>query len=77
MNLDTGEPQDTINPLVQQAIQEIGSHNTKISVIIAQEDPAVFTAIREGVSRVNKYATSQAHHVCNVQANTTNILFLL
>ena len=71
MDKDTEKPLDILTPQAQQMIKTLGSQNTKISEIIAQEDRAVFTAIQKGVDRVNECATSQAQKVvtpCNLQA---------
>ena len=54
---------DTLTPQVQQLIQNIGSRNTKVSEIVAQEDRAVFTAIQEGLDKANEHATSRAQRV--------------
>ena len=70
MDKDTEKPLDILTPQAQQMIKTLGSHNTRISEIIAQEDRAVFTAIQKGVDRVNERATSQAQKVgtpCNLQ----------
>ena len=64
MHPNTGEPQDTLTPKAKQLIQDLGSRNTKVSDIIAQEDQAVFTAIQEGLDKANKCATSKAQMVC-------------
>ena len=69
MDKETEKPLDILTPQAQQLIQNRGSRNTKISEIIAQKDRAVFTAIQEGLDRVNERATSEAHKVgtpCNV-----------
>ena len=71
MDKDTEKPLDILTPQAQQVIKTLGSQNTRISEIIAQEDRAVFTAIQKGVDRVNERATSQAQKVdtpCNLQA---------
>ena len=63
MDPGTREPLDTLTPHAQQQIQTLGSHNTKVSQIVALEDRAVFTAIQKGLDRVNEHATSQAQKV--------------
>ena len=63
MHPDTGEPQDTLTPKAKQLIQDLGSQNTKVPKIIAQEDRAVFTAIQEGLDKANKHATSNTMKV--------------
>ena len=63
MNPDTGEPLDTLTPQAQQRIQTLGSRSTKVSEIVAQEDQAVFTAIKEGLDTVNDHAPSPEQKV--------------
>ena len=63
MDPDTGKSLDTLTPQAQQLIQNVGSRNTKVSEIVAQEDRAVFTAIQEGLDRANEQATSRAQRV--------------
>ena len=63
MNLDTGEPTDTLAPLAKQLIENLGSHSSTVSSIIDSKDKAVFTAITEGLDRANKCAISQAQKV--------------
>ena len=60
---DTGKSLDTLPPKAKQLIQDLGSQNTKVSDIIAQEDRAVFTAIQEGLDKANEHATSNAMKV--------------
>ena len=54
--MENGKPQDTLTPEAQQLIKACGSHNTKVSEIVA-----VFTAISEGLEMANKRATSQQY----------------
>ena len=63
MDPDIGELVDTLTPHAQQLIQTLGSHNTKISEIVAQQDRTVFDAIQEGLDRANEHATSETHWV--------------
>ena len=63
MDPDTGKSLDTLTPQAKQLIQDLGSQNTKVSEIVAQEDRAVFTAIQEGLDRANEHATSRAQKV--------------
>ena len=60
---DTGKPLDTLTSQAQQYIKDLGSRNTKVSEIIGPKDQAVFTAIQEGLDKVNESATSQAKRV--------------
>ena len=78
MDQDTEKPLDILNTQAQQLIQTLGSRNTKISEIIAQEDRAVFTAIQKGLDRVNERATPHSHKVGtprNVQVTVLWIVF--
>ena len=62
----TGEIQDTLTKLAQQ--QTHGSKSAKVSEIVDKKDPAVFTAIQEGLDRANEDISSQAQRVgrpCN------------
>jgi len=77
MDKDTEMPLDILTPQAQQMIKTLGSQNTRISEIIAQEDRAVFTDIQNGVDRVNERATSHAQKVvtpCNLQAGHCSLM---
>ena len=63
MDPDTGEPKDSLIPQARQMIENLGSRNTKVSEIVAEEDQAVFTAIQEGLDRAKEAATSRAQRV--------------
>ena len=65
MDLDTGEPTDTLAPLAITLIENLGSQCSTVSGIIDSKDRAVFTAISEGLERANQRAVSQAQKVCN------------
>ena len=60
MNTDTGEPTDNLTPEAINMIAAKGSTATKISQVIDNQDPAVFTAIEEGIQRANTRAVSNA-----------------
>ena len=78
--MDNGKPQDTLTPEALQLIEACGSHNTKVSKIVAENDPAVSTAISEGLERANKCAPSQEHWVCipfNVQVELSSLLDMI
>ncbi|XP_074526461.1 long-chain-fatty-acid--CoA ligase ACSBG2-like [Halichoeres trimaculatus] len=60
---ENGEPTDELS---QEALDFCSQHNvtsTKVSEIIAKKEPAIYTAIQEGVERVNAVATSNAQRV--------------
>ena len=63
MDSDTRQSLDTLTSQAQHQIQTLGSHNTRVSDIIAEEDRAVFIAIQGGLDRANKHATCQAQKV--------------
>lgn len=63
MDLNTGDPLDTLAPLAKQAIELLGSRCTTVSGVIDSKDRAVFSAITEGLERANKHATSNAQKV--------------
>ena len=62
--MNNGKPQDTLTPEAQRLIKDFGSRNTKVSKIVADNDPAVSTAIWEGLEKANKFATSEQYCVC-------------
>ena len=65
---ETGEPTDILAPQAQRAIEQLGSPCTKVSEIIETKDRAVFTAIQEGLDRVNRHESSKAHMVSSFLA---------
>ena len=73
MNPDTGEPQDTVTKHTKQLIQALGSHNTKISEIVFQQDRAVFTAIQKVLDRVE---VQKVCIPCNTLAELASLLFM-
>ena len=78
--MENGKPQDTLTPQAQLLIKACGSHNRKVSRIVAENDPAVSAAIKEGLERANKCATSQQYWVCipfNVQVELSSLLGMI
>ena len=78
--VDNGKPQDTLTPEAQRLIKACGSHNTKMSKIVADNDPAVSAAIWEGLEKANKFATSEQYCVCipfNVQVELSSLLDMI
>ena len=63
MDPKTDKPLDTLTLLAQHQIQELGCHTNNVSEIVDKKDPAVFTAIQEGLERANQHATSRAEKV--------------
>ena len=77
MDHDTGEPKDTLTPHALHQIKALGSHITEVPEIVAQKDKAVFTAIQNGLDKVNEDSTFRAQRVgipFNVQAELTSLL---
>ena len=60
---DNGEPTDELSPEALAFCQQHGVTATKVSQIIANKEPAIYTAIQEGLERVNARATSNAQKV--------------
>uniref|UniRef100_A0A671UF09 long-chain-fatty-acid--CoA ligase n=1 Tax=Sparus aurata TaxID=8175 RepID=A0A671UF09_SPAAU len=60
---DNGEPTDELSPEALAFCQQHGVTATKVSQIIANREPAIYTAIQEGLERVNARATSNAQKV--------------
>lgn len=60
---DNAEPTDELTPEALDFCQRNGVKATKVSEIIANKEPAIYTAIQEGLERVNARATSNAQKV--------------
>ena len=75
MNLETGEPTDDLLPQAIDMIAALGSHCTKVSEVVQQQDQAVYAAIQKGLDEVNEHAETTVHtvrmcaswslHLCN------------
>ena len=65
MDGETGEPTDTLAPVAEKMIESLGSSSSSVSAVIHGRDRAVFTAITEGLDRVNEQAPSRVHRVSN------------
>ena len=77
MDVNTAEPQDTLTPLARKAVEELGSPCTTVSAIISSRDPAVFSAISQGLERANQKAASKAQKVSGSFYQLMCIHFLL
>ncbi|XP_019111247.2 long-chain-fatty-acid--CoA ligase ACSBG2 [Larimichthys crocea] len=60
---DNAEPTDELTPEALDFCQRNGVRATKVSEIIANKEPPIYTAIQEGLERVNARATSNAQKV--------------
>ncbi len=63
VDIDTGEPLDTLSSVCIQHLQDLGSSCTTVSEVITTKDKIIFDAINEGVERANRQATSNAQTV--------------
>ncbi|XP_078533829.1 long-chain-fatty-acid--CoA ligase ACSBG2-like [Lissotriton helveticus] len=63
VDADTGEPKDELTSEAVVFCQQLGSSATRVSEVVSSRDPAIYTAIQEGVDRVNRRATSNAQRV--------------
>ena len=60
---ENGEPTDNLSPQALAYCQRLGVTATKVSEIIANKEPAVYTAIQEAIERINARSTSNAQKV--------------
>ena len=60
---ENGEPTDNLSPEALAYCQRLGVTATKVSEIIANKEPAVYTAIQEAMERINARSTSNAQKV--------------
>ena len=63
MNPETGEPTDDLLPQAIAMIAALGSHCTKVSEVVQQQDQAVYAAIQKGLDEVNEHAETSVHTV--------------
>ena len=63
MNPETGEPTDDLLPQAIEMIAALGSHCTKVSEVVQQQDQAVYAAIQKGLDEVNEHAETSVHTV--------------
>ena len=62
--MDPGTEELTLTPEAKKLIQALGSQKTKVFEIVAEQDKAVFEAIRKGLHKVNEEDTFRAQKVC-------------
>ena len=60
---DNGDPTDALTPEALSFCQQHNVTATTVSGIIANKEPAIYTAIQEGIERVNARATSNAQKI--------------
>ncbi|XP_063598526.1 long-chain-fatty-acid--CoA ligase ACSBG2-like isoform X2 [Penaeus indicus] len=63
MNLDSGEPLDTLSPACIEWCRSVGSSANTIQDILAGPDANVMRAIQEAIDRANKLAPSNAQRI--------------
>ncbi|KAJ6654453.1 hypothetical protein lerEdw1_006874 [Lerista edwardsae] len=63
VNLETGEPEDSLTPDAIEFCQKLGSKSTRVSDIVGGKDPAVYAAIQKGITLVNDRAISNAQKI--------------
>lgn len=63
MNLDTGDPLDTLSPACIEWCRSVGSSANTIQDILAGPDANVMRAIQEAIDRANKLAPSNAQRI--------------
>ncbi|XP_051175143.1 very long-chain-fatty-acid--CoA ligase bubblegum isoform X1 [Leptopilina boulardi] len=67
MNIDTGEPLDTLLPDTKTWLKSIGSKATTLSNIIETRDPLVYKEIEKAIERANEKSISNAQKVQKFQ----------
>lgn len=60
---DNGDPTDELSPETLEFCQQHGISATKASEIIANKEPAIYSAIQAGIERINARSTSNAQKV--------------
>lgn len=63
MNLDTGEPMDSLTPACIDWCRSVGSSAKTLQDILVGPDANVMRAIQEGIDRANKLAPSNAQRI--------------
>lgn len=63
VNGEMGVPEDELTPEVIELCRKLGSTATRVSDLTGGKDRAVYTAIQEGINRVNEKATSNAQRI--------------
>lgn len=60
---DNGEPTDELSQEALEFCRQHGVKATKVSEIIANKEPAIYSAIQAGIEHVNARSTSNAQKV--------------
>ncbi|XP_047656349.1 long-chain-fatty-acid--CoA ligase ACSBG2 isoform X2 [Tachysurus fulvidraco] len=63
INSETGVPEDELTPEAVEWCRKLGSSSTRVSEICGGRDHLVYTAIQDGINRVNQSATSNAQRI--------------
>ncbi|KAK8731594.1 hypothetical protein OTU49_007382 [Cherax quadricarinatus] len=63
MNLDTGEPLDTLSAACMDWCRSVGSSAKTIQEVLAGPDANIMRAIQDGIDRANKLAPSNAQRI--------------
>ncbi|XP_071539026.1 long-chain-fatty-acid--CoA ligase ACSBG2-like isoform X5 [Panulirus ornatus] len=63
MNLDTGEPYDTLTPACIDWCRSVGSSAKTVQDVLAGPDVNIMRAIQDGIDRANKVAPSNAQRI--------------
>ena len=63
MNLDSGEPMDSLTPACIEWCRSVGSSAKTLQDILMGPDANVMRAIQEGIDRANKLAPSNAQRI--------------
>ena len=76
MEKETGQPTDQLAPVAEKMIETLGSFSSTVSGVIVSRDRAVFTAITEGLERVNSLAPTDTHKVCDLWLECLHVKFV-
>ncbi|KAK7076856.1 catalytic activity protein [Halocaridina rubra] len=63
MNLDSGEPLDTLTPACIEWCRSVGSRANNIQDVLSGPDANIMRALQEGIDRANKLAPSNAQRI--------------
>ncbi|VEN60870.1 unnamed protein product [Callosobruchus maculatus] len=63
VDVETGIPQDTLLPTVQKWLDSLGCPAKTVTEVNKAQDPKLLAALKEGVDKANKQATSNAQRI--------------